>query len=112
MRIEGLSNNLNELSKTATNVCRKLAEQQLELLSNNISLLSNHAKRLSSAKNPTDFLSIQKECLAENLETTVKNFQKVLNTSVESLEEITKACSSKQQTTIKTKTKKSKKRAK
>lgn len=113
MRIQGFEQSqLNNISKSATEVFRTLAEQQLEILSGNISLVSDQIKRLSNAKNPTDFLTTQKECLAEGVNTTVKNMQKVLNTSLESMQQLTKSNKSTGQTTIKMKTKKTKKRTK
>lgn len=77
-----------EWNKTALELYRQSLQQGFDLLSNNLSLLSDQLKRLSHAKNAEDLLNIQKTCLNEDITATIETVQKTMHFSMENMEEL------------------------
>lgn len=84
---------LNEWNKLTTNMCRRIAQQNLEIIGENVSRFSDQLKRFSNVKKPEDFLGLQKECFDENLKANMQIMQKFIEKTLENVEEFTEACS-------------------
>jgi len=65
-------------------------ENNLDIIGENCSRLSEQLKRLTKVKKPEELLSIQKECFNENIKATVNNFQKLVRIGTENMEELTR----------------------
>lgn len=91
---KSLTNPLSELSKTATEILRRTAQQNLELMSENCFRLSEQLKRLSHVKKPEELLNFQKDYVNENISATIENTQKIMQLCMENFEEFSKLCSS------------------
>lgn len=87
---KGLTHPLSGWSKAVTEIWRRTTQQNLELIGENFSRLSDQLKRLSNVKKPEDLLTFQKDCLNENISATIENVQKILQLSMENFEEFTK----------------------
>jgi len=84
---------LNGWNKNINDALCQIAEKQLDCISdcvsNSCSTLSEQFKQLSRSK-PENFLAIQKESINQGMSAWLSNTQKILNTSVETMEEISK----------------------
>lgn len=98
---KNLSAPLGDLSKASTEMWRKTLAQNLEIMSDNLLLLSGQLQRFTTVKKPEDYFNVLKECVNEDINTTVENSQKLLHTTVENIEEYVKSCGSLQESTIK-----------
>jgi len=81
---------LTEWSKATTELCQKTMQQNLELMGENISRASNQLKRLTTVRKPEDLLNLQKECFNEGLTALLENTQKIIHTTMQNIEELTK----------------------
>lgn len=91
---KNLSGPLNEWNKTTTELCRRAAQQNLEMIGENFTRFSEQLKRLSSVRKPEDLISFQKDCINEDVTATLENMQKIIRMTMESVEEFTNFCSS------------------
>ena len=85
---------IGNVSKAANEIFRRTAQQNLELLSENLSRWSAQLKRLSNVKKPEDFINFQKDSINENISASIENAQKVIQLTMENMEEFTKLFSS------------------
>lgn len=83
---------LAEWNKVSTDMMRKLAQQNMELIGENFSRMSDQLKRLSSAKRPEDFINVQRDCLNEDLSAAMESVHKMIHTTMENMEEFTRLC--------------------
>lgn len=88
-----------EWNKVTTELCQKITQQNLELMGENFSRVSDQLKRLTSIKKPEDMLSLQKECLDEDLKATMEWTHKYIQLLMENMEVFTKLCNPKQKST-------------
>ncbi|RDI38964.1 phasin family protein [Aquicella lusitana] len=91
---KNLTTPLNEWNKACTEMCRRMTQQNLELIGENVSRLSERLKRISSVRKPEDFFNLQKECLNEDMAASIEYMQKYIHNSMENFEEFTKLCGS------------------
>lgn len=87
-----LSSPMGDWSKTLTEIIRHTTQQNLEMIGENFSRLSDQCKRLSHARKPEDLLNLQKDILNEDITVAINNTQTLIHTTVENMEEITKLC--------------------
>ena len=88
-----------DLQKASTEIFRRIAQQNLEMMGENFSRLSDQVRRLSDVRKPEDFFNLQKQCINEDVTATIENLQKMVHTSMENIEEFTKLCGSMTQET-------------
>lgn len=81
---------INDWGKAATEICQRTAQQNLEMFGDNLSRTADQLKRLGAAKKPEDLLNLQKDIVNENTTATMDNIQKLINTSLENMEEFSK----------------------
>ena len=81
---------LDEFSKETASLYRRIAQKNLEWVSENLSRTSDQLARLSNTKKPEEFLNVQKECLNENMKATIENIQKITQLIMENIQEFTK----------------------
>ena len=89
---KNMSQPLQEWNKNCTEMCRRIAQQNLDLISDNVTRLSDQLKRFTHAKKPEDFFNLQKDCMNEDMAATMETVQKVIHTSMENMEQLTKMC--------------------
>lgn len=87
-------NPMGELGRASTEIYQHMMEQQLEIVGENFSRLSNQLQRLSSVKDPQSLLKVQKDCINEDVSAAIENTQKMIHIAMESMEEFTKVCQS------------------
>lgn len=87
-----LSGTFTEWNKSATEMLRHVTQQNLELLGENFTRFSNQLNRLSTARKPEEFFTLQTECLKENTTAAVSNLQKIIHLNMENFELLTKLC--------------------
>jgi hypothetical protein len=87
-----ISTPINEWNKAATDILQKVTQQNIELVSENFSRLSDQMKRFSHVKRPEDLITLQKDCVNEDISAAIENTQKIVHMSMENMEEITKLC--------------------
>jgi len=81
---------INEWNKVTTDICKRIAAQNLEIIGESYSLFSERLKRLSNIKKPEDFINLQKDILNEDLTLTLEYLQKIIHLSMENMDELTK----------------------
>lgn len=84
---------MSEWNKATTDMLKHLTEQNLEIISDNFSHLSDQLKRFSNIRKPEDLLHLQKECLTEDMSLLIEDMQKIAHASLESIEELSKLLS-------------------
>jgi hypothetical protein len=80
----------NEWNKVTTDICKRVAAQNLELIGESYSRFSERLKRLSNVKKPEEFLLLQKDMLNEDITLTLEYFQKIIHLFMENMEELAK----------------------
>lgn len=83
----------NDVGKTVLDICRRANQGTLEIAGENLNRTAEQLKRFSSAKRPEEIINLQKDCLNENITAWMGDFQKLLNLSLGSFEEINKTFS-------------------
>lgn len=81
---------VNDINKATTDICRRLTQEGLEILSDNVTLVSDQMKRLSNIRKPEDYLNLTRECLTEDLNAGVATIQKMMQLSMQTIEEMTR----------------------
>lgn len=81
---------MGELNKATTDICKRMAEENLQLLNENFSLMSDQLKRLSSIKRPEDYLNVLRECINEDISASIENTQRLMHSTMEHMEECAK----------------------
>ena len=87
---KNISSPMNEMSKLATDISKRISEQNLQLIEESIARFSSQLKRLSSVKRPEEFLNVQREIISENISTSIEMTQKFIHMTMENFEEISK----------------------
>jgi hypothetical protein len=85
-----LTTPFTDLNKATTELCRLLAQENLEIIEENFSRWSDQVKRLSSVRKPEDLIHLQKECIHENVQASIGNIQKLVQISLKNFEEFSK----------------------
>ena len=83
---------LNEWYKLMMDLYQHTAQQNLEILSENVSRFSDQLKRVANVHKPEELLNEQRNILSEDVNAAVETMQKVIHTNMESMEEMTKLC--------------------
>ncbi|TAK78887.1 MAG: phasin family protein [Gammaproteobacteria bacterium] len=91
---KNLSTPLTEWNKTYTEMCRRIAQKNIEQMGENVSRFSEQLKQLSNMRKPEDFIQWQKECLEEEMAASMEYAQEIIHTSMANMEELTKLCKS------------------
>jgi hypothetical protein len=81
---------VSEMNKATTDMCKRIAEQNLELIEENIARFSNQVKRLSNVRSPEELINLQKDCLSENITAGMETTQKIIQMGMENVEEVSK----------------------
>lgn len=92
---------MGELNKAGTDFYRRIAQQNIELLSENYARFADQLQRLSQVKKPEELLHLQKECLNEDMTAGIENMQKLVHLSIENMEELTRLFSTARDTAMK-----------
>ncbi len=79
---------INELNKVTTDICRHATQEGLDILSDNVALMSDQMKRLGNVRKPEDYLNLSRECITENMNAGIATIQKMMQLSVQTLEEL------------------------
>jgi len=87
---KNLNTPLNDLNKATTALYKRLSEKNMELIEANFARFSSQLKRLSSVRKPEEFFNLQKECLTENISASVESTQKIVQITMEAMEELSK----------------------
>lgn len=85
---------LSEFNKTAAEIFKRSAEQNLEIYAETFSRLTNQLKRLSTVKKPEEFIALQKECFNENVTALIENSHKITQSLSENMQELTRCFTS------------------
>lgn len=85
-----LTGPLSEWNHVTIEIYRRMLQQHLELMGENFSRISEQLKRFSDIKKPEDFFNLQKDCLNENINTTIESFHKLMRISMLGFEEYSK----------------------
>lgn len=106
---KGFTAPLGEWNKVSADLGRRLLEQNLELLSDdleiiseNFSLLSDQLRRVSHVKKPDELMNVVRDCMNENINTSIENSQRLLRSTMEHFQEAVKACGIMQEESLKT----------
>jgi uncharacterized protein YoxC len=83
---------LNDYYKLMMDLYQHTAQQNLEILSENVSRFSDQLKRLANVHKPEELLNEQRNILSEDVNVAVETLQKVMHTNLESMEEMSKLC--------------------
>lgn len=86
------ANPISEWNKATTELCQRMAEQNLEMTGENFSRLSDQLKRFSNIRKPEDFLNLQKDCINEDMTCAIECARKLIHNSMETMEKFTKLC--------------------
>lgn len=81
---------LNELNKKSAEVCKRAAEENLELINDQLSRFSSQLKRLGGIHKPEDFFTVQAEIVNENIAASIEASQKLSHLAMESMQEMGK----------------------
>jgi len=92
----------HEWSKACMEMGKRLTQQQLDMLSENVSRLSDQFNRLSRIRRPEEWIDLQKDCLHENINASMETVQKLIQLSVENVTQFTNLCGTLHEQTIKT----------
>ena len=95
---KNFSSPMSDLSKATTNICRNLTQEGMEMLTDNISLVSDQMKRISSVRKPEDYLNLSRECITEDMNAWMSNIQKIMQLSMQTMEELTRLSSNLRET--------------
>lgn len=90
----GFGGSLSSVGKATQEIYRRTAKENLEMISENLERLSDQVRRLSSVKKPEDLLTLQKECLSEDITATIQSTQRLMHLYMQNMEELTKVYSS------------------
>jgi hypothetical protein len=74
-------------NKACAGMYQSISEQQLELLSGNLTLLSDQLKRFSQIKTPEDYFNLSRDVIQEDMNTLINNLQILLQATLLQLEE-------------------------
>lgn len=85
---------MNDLNKATTDICRRMTQEGLEILGDNVTLASDQMKRMSNIRKPEDYLNLTRECLTEDLNAGISTLQKLMQLSMQTIEEMTRLSSS------------------
>src|SRR5262245_53149470 len=81
---------ITEFNKATTEICKRMSEQNMQIIGENFTRFTNQMKRLSNIKKPEDFINFQRDCISENISASIETIQKLTHLSMENFEEITK----------------------
>ena len=84
----------SDAGKTLTDFLRRTNQGTLEIAGDTLSRTAEQLKRFSTAKRPEEILNLQKECLNENVTALMSDYQKLINLSLGSFEEMNKTFTS------------------
>lgn len=87
---KNMSAPLAEMGKATTDICRRCAQQNMEMMSENYSRLTDQMKRLSSVRKPEDFFNLQREIINEDITAAMENLQKWTHNALENYEELSR----------------------
>lgn len=87
-----LTSPIGDWNKVASDVIRRTTQQNLDIIGENFSRLSDQFKRLSHVRKPEDLLALQKDLINEDITAAINTSQLIIHTAMENMEEITKAC--------------------
>lgn len=82
---------LHEWNKITTDICKRMAAQNLEILGEGYSRFSERLKRLTNIKKPEDLINLQKDILNEDITLTLAYLQKMVHLSLENMDELAKS---------------------
>lgn len=85
---KNLSAPFGEMNKATTDMFKRLSEQNLECVEENIARYTEQLKRLSHVKSPEEWWNLQRECLMENMQAGIETSQKWLQLNRENMEEL------------------------
>ena len=87
-------NPVNDLNRHTTEMWHRITQQNLEMVGETVTRLTEQLNRLSHIKKPEDALKLQSECLQENIQASMDSAQKILSATMKNMEECTKLCES------------------
>lgn len=77
---------MGEWNKAATDIYKRMAEQNIALISENFERLSEQLKKFTNIKKPEDILAFQKESVTENINAMIEGWQKLAHMEIESFD--------------------------
>jgi len=83
---KNLSSPLSEWNKTSIDLGKRLAELNLQIINENILRVSTQFRRLSTMKKSEDLFNLQKDCINENISSTIETTQKLIHVAMENME--------------------------
>ncbi len=84
---------ISEWNRAVTEISSRVMRQNIELMGENFSRLSDQFKRFSSVRRPEELIALQKDCLNENVSASINGLQKMVQTTIDNLEDFTRLCS-------------------
>lgn len=87
---KNLASPVNEWSKIYTEIFRRTADQQLEILEDNFSRISEQIKLLSNARRPEEFFNLQKDFFNRNATAYIEDCQKLIHLAMENSETLSR----------------------
>lgn len=94
---QNISAPIGDYSKATTDICRHAAQEGLEILNDNVALLSDQMKRLSGVRKPEDFANLSRECITEDMNACLQNVQKIMQLSMQTMQDLAKISTELQQ---------------
>lgn len=85
-----LTGPVQALGKASTDMLRKSAERQLEIINDSCKVVADQLRRATHLRKPEDFVTFQKECSNEYLNAFSDNVQKMAHLGLENVEEMLK----------------------
>ena len=83
---------LSEWNKTTADMCQRVAQQNLSIMEENLTRISDQIKRASSVRKPEEWLTLQKDIINEDITAAVECAQKITHTYMENMDALTKLC--------------------
>lgn len=94
---KNLQHPMSDLSKASSEICHRLAQENIEILEDNVSRFADQLKRLARVRRPEEFIGLQKDCFNEDVTAAIQNMQKYVHMSMECMEDLTKLSGSAQE---------------
>ena len=85
-------------NKAFTEMTHRLTQQNLEMIGKNITRTSEQIKRLTTAKKPEDFWTMQREIVTENMGSVLESMQQWTRMMTDNIEECADLCKTNQET--------------
>lgn len=89
-KINKLGAQLGEIHKATSDSFKRITEESIDLMEENLARYSSQLKRLAEVKSLEELPGLQKDCISENIAAAAQNLQRFFQLGLEAQEEILK----------------------